>query len=257
MKIYQLLVFTFFLIFSNVFSQIGVGEWRDHLPYSRGNKVAVAGNKIYCATESNVFYYNKSDESVNKISKVHGLSDIGVSSIAYNSEYDVLFIAYSNANIDLISGQTIYNIPDIKRKQITGNKTINNILFIDQFAYLSCGFGIVVVDIEKKEIKDTYIIGSNGSQINVYELTTDNTYFYAATEKGIFKAEKNSQFLVNYVYWDHLNDAPQNNREYNSIAYFNKSKSSTVFLNSPCIPITFVSFGFSLIYEMSRPSLVI
>ncbi len=223
MKIYQLLIFAFLLIFTNAFSQIGVGEWRDHLPYSNGIKVAVAGEKIYCATESNVFYYNKSDESVNKISKVHGLSDIGMSSIAYNVEYDILFIAYSNSNIDLISGQTIYNIPDIKRKQITGNKIINNIMFINQFAYLSCGFGIVVVDIEKKEIKDTYLIGSNGSQINVYGLTTDNNHFYAATEKGIFKAEQDDEFLVNFANWHHIDDAPQNNKKFSSIAYFNNN----------------------------------
>ena len=32
------------------------------------------------------------------------------------------------------------------------------------------GFGIVVVDIEKEEIKDTYIIGDNGSQESVLDL---------------------------------------------------------------------------------------
>ncbi len=221
MRYYALLVFAVFAI--NIKAQIGVGEWRDHFPYINGIRVAVAGEKVYCATESSLFYFDKSDNSVNKISKVHGLSDVGLSTIAYNNEYDLLLVAYSNANIDIISGQTIYNISDIKRKQITGYKTINSILFVGKYAYLSCGFGIVVVDIENKEIKETYIIGDNASQINVFELTRDNQFFYAATEKGIFKADINNQFLVNYANWTHFDNAPQANKKYTSIAYFNNN----------------------------------
>ncbi len=66
-----------------------------------------------------------------------------------------------NANIDLVdvANNVINNVPDIKIKPIIGEKKINKILFLNKKAYLSCGFGIVVMDLVKKEIKETYIIG--------------------------------------------------------------------------------------------------
>ena len=166
--------------------------WLDHLPYTNCKAVAEADNLIFATTPSSVFYFNKTDYSLNRLNKVtlNGLSDIGISAIAYCSKLNTLVVAYSNTNLDLVKGSTVVNIPDIKRKQILGNKTINSILVIDKLAYLSCGFGIVVLDIEKEEIKDTYYIGPSGSQIDVKSLTyhqTDNK-FYAATEKGIYSA---------------------------------------------------------------------
>jgi hypothetical protein len=178
--------------------------WLDHLPYTNCKAVAEADNLIYVATPSSVFYFNKTDNSLNRLNKVslNGLSDIGISAIAYCSKLNTLVVAYSNTNLDLVKGSTVVNIPDIKRKQILGNKTINSILVIDKLAYLSCGFGIVVLDIEKEEIKDTYYIGPSGSQIDVKSLTyhqTDNK-FYAATEKGIYSALATTN-LAYYINW--------------------------------------------------------
>jgi len=34
-------------------------------------------------------------------------------------------------------------------------------LFKDHFAYLSCGFGIVILDLDRQEINDTWDIGPN------------------------------------------------------------------------------------------------
>lgn len=202
-------------------SQIAVGQWRDHLPYKKAVKLTQSADKIYCATEKSLYYYNKSDNSLESMSKVDGLSDVGVSSIAYSSDQDALIIAYTNTNIDIVKGNTIYNLPDIKRKQITGNKSINDVIVIDDYAYLSCGFGIVVIDIFRTEIKDTYIIGPNATKINVNEITYNENYFYAATSAGIYYADRNSPNLVDYQNWYRINNIPNFNQEINTIEYHN------------------------------------
>ena len=98
-----------------------------------------------------------------------------------------MVVGYENTNIDLImEDMSIINIPDIKRKEILGNKTINSIMNYGKYAYLSCGFGIVVLNLEKMEIKDTYYIGPEGTSINVLSMTHDDQYFFAATESGIY-----------------------------------------------------------------------
>ena len=166
------------VVLNSVFSQdLAIGEWRVHLPFIKARSVADGGNKIYCAAEDGLFFLDKGDNSLTSYSKINGLSDIGINVIGYTAGYDVLLIGYENANIDLVFTDHVVNIPDIKRKNIVGAKTINGISFVGKFAYLACGFGIVVVDLEKQEIKDTYYIGPNGENINVFGIAFDGTIY--------------------------------------------------------------------------------
>ena len=214
-------IFLLLLIVIGINAQVAVGEWRGHLPYTEGRMVAEAGDIIYCSTNLSLFYYNKSDKSVDKLSKINGLSDVGIKSISYNSEADVLLIAYENANIDLIKSDIIINLPDIKDKIMSGSKSINNIMFINKHAYLACGFGIVVVNLEKEEILDTYYIGEEGSRLNVLDLAFDGTSIFASTENGIYSADINSPNLANYSFWNKITDVPHSDSKYNCMAYFN------------------------------------
>lgn len=214
----------FFFSIGFTFSQgVGIGQWRDHLPYNKCIAVTEGNNNIYCATPYSVFYYDKEDNSIHRLTKVTGLSDIGVSAINYNKDLNALVIAYSNTNIDIIQDGRIINVSDIKRKQILGNKTINNIEFIGKDAFLSCGFGIVVLDIEKNEIKDTYYIGPEGSQINVFDLSFSeyDSVIYAATEAGVYSASYNNNNLANYESWT-LQTGIDSSAQYNFITYFNE-----------------------------------
>jgi len=202
---------------------IGIGDWRDHLPYSKCISVAQVGNRIYCATEYSLFYYDKTYNTLGRLNKVNGLSDINISTISFDALSNYLLIAYNNANIDLLDANTntIINVPDIKIKPILGTKKINKILFIDKKAYLSCGFGIVVLDLVKKEIKDTYIIGENGSSIEIFDLATNDTSFYAATSNGIYQALMSAPNLANYASWHKQTSINTPNATFNLIIYFN------------------------------------
>jgi len=208
---------------------IGIGEWRVHLPYSRVISVVEVGNKIYAATPYNLFYYDKENSSIQRMTKVNGLSDIGVSRINYDDETETVLVAYTNTNIDLLKPGGIINISDIKRKPILGTKSINNIVYRNKLAYLACGFGIVVLDIEKEEIADTYYIGPGGSQINVFDLTFDESdSIFAATENGVFKASLNSPNLADYASWTKDQTMPHPDLPYNIIEYF----SGRIFVNN-------------------------
>ena len=179
-----------------------IGEWVTHTPGMEVVSVDVMHSNIFAATPYDIFYYNTNDNSINHLSKVNGLSDMGISLISYSKPYDIMFVGYSNTNIDIIDNQeNIKNIPDIYNKYILGNKTINNVFFKDRYAYVCCGFGIVVIDLKRKEVKDTYIIGENGSYLGVNDLTICNDIFYAATEHGIYYADANSTHLADFSQW--------------------------------------------------------
>lgn len=198
---------------------VGIGHWQEHLSYVNGVSVAEGNGKVYCATKSGIFSLNKADNSMERLSKVNGLSDVEAVVLNFNRYNNKLLIAYKNSNIDIIDNSIITNLADIKRKAIMGNKTVNNIYFIDQYAYLACGFGIVVLDMNKYEIKDTYYIGNNGNALNIRDVTSDSTYLYAATDSGIYKASLTNPNLANYTAWTTMTGLPTG--IYNTITSFN------------------------------------
>ena len=214
------LIFIFIFGFSVSFfakAQIGVGEWRDHFPFYYALAVTESPTKVFVASESGVFSYSKSSKNIEKLTKVDILSDVGVSEIAYSEENDVLVVGYTNGNLDLIFDNEKFNLSDIKREPISGSKSINHILFIDEYAYLSCGFGIVVVNVEKREIKDTYYIGNLGTSITVNQLAFDSHYLYAATNEGVYIADYTNSNLVDYSNWQLITTVPSYTSKFNAI----------------------------------------
>ena len=181
---------------------VSIGNWRTHLPYQKVIGVEPVGYKIYAATQYELFYYDTQDNSIHILNKINGLSDIGISTIGYNESQRKLFVAYTNANVDLIDYEgNIHNMSDIKDKNIVGNKSINHVYFDGDLAYAACGFGIVVFDLKKEEVKDTYYIGNQGDMVNVTDVVKYNGRLYACTDDGMYYASLDAQNLANYAAW--------------------------------------------------------
>lgn len=208
MKKSSLLFFLLFIVSFLPAQHVPIGGWQEHLSYRNGQSVAEGNGLVYCLTTSGIFSLKKSDNSLSRYSKVNGLSDVEGVVVRFNSHNGKFIIAYKNSNIDIIESGAIVNISDIKRKSIIGNKSINNIHIVNQYAYLACGFGIVVLDMDRNEIADTYYIGTLGASVNVLDITTDGTYLYAAAETGVYRALLSNPNLANYTSWSFINDMP-------------------------------------------------
>ena len=178
-----------------------IGQWREHLPYNSAIDVTAGDGKVYCATPYSLFSVTIAGNTVERFSRVTGLSETGVSAFNYDEGNKKLLIAYSNSNIDIIYRNDIYNVPDIKRSTIIGDKNIYNIYPLGKNYYLSTGLGVVVIDGDRYEVKDSWFIGNGGNQVKVNGFTSDGTYFYAATEEGLKKVARNSPNLANYSNW--------------------------------------------------------
>lgn len=179
---------------------LAVGAWRDHLSYKSATDVCQVGEKIYVSTDKALFVYDTSDHSVERVNTLNGLSDSGVSSIA--SSDNSLIVAYENGNIDLIQEGKITNIPDVKRASLIGGKRINHISIYDQTAYLSCGFGIIDLNLDKKEIRATYFIGPQGSHLNITATSVLNSKIYAASESSLYSASMENGNLADFNVWE-------------------------------------------------------
>lgn len=190
----------YFLFFGSVFAQVPpIGQWREHLNYQQTIQV-VKGDRLYCATTQALFSLNDKNE-LSRYSKVTGLTDIGVRAIGWDATTAQLVIAYNNSNLDLLKGAIVHNIGDIKRSTIAGDKSIQQVFCNNGLAYLSTSLGIIVTDLTRREIRDTWIIGNTGNQVKVNGFSLHNNFFYAATDEGLKAANRAANNLADYRNW--------------------------------------------------------
>ncbi len=197
-------------------------KWHSHLSYYQIIAVVQSEQKIYAANENGLFSYQLSNNSFTTVSRVEGLSDSGISTIGWSASRNGLLIGYTNGNLDLLTGNAIVNLPDIKFKTSLVKKQINSIYCDGDFAWLSADFGIVKINLKKWEVSETWLIGPEASLVAVKDLTVDDQYFWAATDAGVFKAEKMNPNLQDYHNWV-LQDQPLVvQKNFTSIAGYNK-----------------------------------
>jgi len=202
----------FLLILSlQAFAQIPTNTWRTHAEYFNAKGVEVVEkNKVYCFSKNGFFYFDKTTNESFTLSKLNDLSETNISQIRYNSELKTLVIAYETGNLDLMSVTSegfpdkIQNIDFIKKTNaIQDSKAINQIEFRGDFAYLAADFGLVVLDVKKNEIKETYQnIGKNGIKVAVKQIAFYRDSIFVNTPVGIlgakFASTKNLQFYGNW-----------------------------------------------------------
>ena len=200
------LLLLFFPLFLEA-QDVAIGEWKEYLSYNAATYIAEADNKIYCVSNGGLYFINKQDETINRLSKVTNLSDVGIKQVAYSESLNTSIITYENCNIDLLKNNQIINISDIKRKEITGLKSINNITLKDGIAYLSSTFGLVLIDLEKEEIKDTYSVGEQSENIIINGCAFLGDSIIVATTNGMYFSDIYNANLSDNYSWTLYNNS--------------------------------------------------
>jgi hypothetical protein len=186
------------------FAQSAIGSWQTHISYSDINTITQSDHKIFGLSAGALFSIQKDEYTIETYSKTYGLNDNNIHIIEYSDFNNLLFIAYNNSNIDLMTEYgDIVNISDIYRKNMSGSKQINHIYFYNNYAYLACDFGITILDLDKQEFTETYIIGEAGSTEKVIKTCIQNSDIYALTENNILIGNTSNN-LINYQNWNKL-----------------------------------------------------
>lgn len=199
----------FILLFAcNAYGQtdIPVGTWRMHLSYNTINSIAIAENNIYAAAESGVMVIDKADNSISTYNTLNALSSTGISHIAFDAVSHQLLVAYSDGGLDIIKNDKVINFNRLKTStDIVGSKRINHISIKDNFAYLAADFGVVVFDLVRLELKETWRdLGLPGENLKIVESTFINDSIFLATENGILAGDLNDN-LLDFNYWRRFN----------------------------------------------------
>jgi ligand-binding sensor domain-containing protein len=185
-----------------------IGNWRVHHSYA-GTIEVVKGDKIYTATSQAIFSTNNTGQ-FEYYNKLTGLAEASIANICWDNETEQLVVAYTNNNIDVIKGGLVKNIYDLVRTSRI--QKINSIYCEKGLAYVNTKIGIVVIDLLKYEIKESWVLGSNGNTLEVFSLTKGTNNWYAATQNGIYTASVSNLNIADAKSWTNIypavNDKP-------------------------------------------------
>ncbi|MCQ2335279.1 MAG: hypothetical protein MJZ89_05515 [Paludibacteraceae bacterium] len=178
--------------------------WTYHYAYVGVTELAYAHNKVYAKADGAVFSLDLQDEEVRALSPLTGLSTSGVGHIV-SDDHGRLLIAYTDGNMDIIHAsadgeQTIVNISDIKRTQISGvSKLFHDIVFADDKAYLAMDFGVLVLNLKKEEVADWYL-PTSGDYPYLTQIAIEGDSLYAASTETLYSAALKDN-LVDFAFW--------------------------------------------------------
>jgi len=185
--------------------ELPIGQFKEYLPYNKFRRVAQDGENIYAATGQSVLVVDKSNGSHEKWSKLNGLSEVGIETI-YADQKGRLFIVYTNSNIDIVYNYKIYGVRDILNKQLSGSKTINNVFSADDIGYISCDFGVVVLDLKNFLVKDSWFTIRKNATYRAQAFAIHKGRYYLATDKGVFSLPVSAVNPADFSLWEQENE---------------------------------------------------
>jgi hypothetical protein len=208
--------------------EIPMGTWRIHNSYNSIHTISFSNTNVYAASANGVMIFNRADNSLGTFTKLDGLSSAGITQVAVDPAREQLLVTYADGNIDIVKASELINFSRLKNSTtISGSKRINHVTIRENLAYLSTDFGVVVFDLIKLEVKETYRdLGVNGSNLKIIESTFLNDSIFLATEKGILAGDVNDN-LMDFNNWKRFNTGIFN-ASIPSVTTFNSSIFATV-----------------------------
>jgi ligand-binding sensor domain-containing protein len=177
--------------------QLGpIGTWRAHFSNDSIQQV-IKGDQLYVVAANQIIQIDAKKE-INYLNTTTGLHAIGIHKIAWHPIENQLVIAYKNSRVDILKGDQVTLIDDIQMSNLFSDKAINDLIIFNNNAYLSCNFGIVVIDLLKKEIKATYFPNNNRQTVKVLQTIIFQNKLFALTENGIWSntVDLNSTWML-------------------------------------------------------------
>ena len=188
-----------------------LGKWTSYLSLKTGVDLTIRRNEAFMVTTSGLVQFDLNTWYYSEYTKTNGLSDVQPNCIAYDKTNDYIFIGYKSGIVDFFKNPKgkIWSIRDIYLNQNYSSKTIYQIKFKNQYAYICTDFGIVVYDLNKLETRFTYTkIAQNNSNLPIYCIEFYNGKIYVGMANGLYYAPENHPNLADPSAWQVVNQIP-------------------------------------------------
>lgn len=137
-------------------SAFELGAWRTYLPSGEYTQIVYGTESVIIVNPFQLIVYYPETEEQLTLAKGKGLSDVGISSVAYFQSEGSIVVGYENGNIDIVGTQQTINLPGIKNNQnILGSKRINDVVVAEGDIFLATDFGVVQINASIYEFGST------------------------------------------------------------------------------------------------------
>jgi hypothetical protein len=166
---------------------IPLGSWRTHLSYYHINVVALGEQKVIASGNHGVMILDQRDNSISTYSKINGLTGTSITYVGLDNQTQRLLVTYADGRFDVIDNTSeIVGFDPTKNSTLTGSKKINHIYFTNSIAYLATDYGVIVFDVNRLLVRETWRgLGNNGQPLNVFQSTILGDSIFLATGRGV------------------------------------------------------------------------
>jgi hypothetical protein len=211
MRRYAGVVLLKLMLLNNGLAQDGIpiGTWRTHFNYTQARHVVATENKIFCASNVGFFSFDQTNNEIQKLSKLNGLSDNGISALHYDAINEALIVGYTSGFVDFIYQDQIISIDEIASSSLDRSKVINDIHTDEDLTFIGSGFGVVVVNTQNASIEENWIqIGREGVAVEVFDIVSVKDTVFLRTNQGIQYGIASTNLLDfnNWMYLDNTED---------------------------------------------------
>jgi hypothetical protein len=206
------LILTFPLLILNANAQPGIpiGQWRSHVSFNSIRSITTGSSKTFAAASSGLMILDHQDMSVSGITSMNGLAGAIIRFIRFDQPSQQLFLAYDDGTIDIIRENEIEHFNWLNDTPVSGPVSIHHITFHQGLAYLSAAYGVVVFDITKRQVKETWRnLGAVGSQLAIYQSALLGDSIFLATGNGVLAGRLNDN-LLDFSKWKRYDEAEMN-----------------------------------------------
>lgn len=139
-------------------AQLATGSWKQFPVFGEFTDLVDTDDKVWYVTGGCLYSYDKTADETRFYEGGKELSGFTVKLMRHHPGKDIVAVAFTDGNMDLImpDGSKV-NLPEIKDAIVNVDKTINDIVFYDDEMYVATGFGLVIYDLNRQEVKESGI----------------------------------------------------------------------------------------------------
>ncbi|MBO4777536.1 MAG: T9SS type A sorting domain-containing protein [Bacteroidales bacterium] len=199
------------------------GTWNEYFSFRNVQQLERADDNVFALSENGIFIYNTSTQEIQKITKINGLSTVGLTCMTFCNSTSSFLIGYNDGTLDILEYPSlkVQSIPTVANKSLYGSKRINAIAMKNDTAVIATEFGVLTFSMTTKKFFSTTILSNDGSYVAAKSVTTDGENIYAATTKGIFSANLSNANISDFSSWTKLKNIPYENDTISHIAALN------------------------------------
>lgn len=179
--------------------------WKSYYSYNEIVDVEGGLNTIFAATTNTIFYKELSLNDLNIYNSINGFKPESITAIHHSDAFNKTIAGSSNGQLVIVNadGSITTKVDIIEEVPVAPNKKkINDLYEYNGKLYISCDYGISVVNLSTLEFESTYFIGPAGEEVQVLQTTVLNDEIYAVTTlNGIRKAGLNNPFIYDFSQW--------------------------------------------------------